>query len=81
MKKLALKKLLKIKAKEHAFDQLVSKKEGHSKISNINYEEIKMKDYLKSESIRLQKALNLFKCRTRMKDFGENFRAGANEVP
>lgn len=47
---------------------------------SINYGEIKMQDYLKSENIKMKEALNLFKFRTRMAEFGENFRAGKNEV-
>ena len=39
-----------------------------------------MQDYMKSANIKMQEALTLFKFRTRMADFGENFRAGATEV-
>ena len=49
-------------------------------MDNLDYTEIKMQDYLKSENIKIQDALNLFKFRTRMAEFGQNFRAGADEV-
>ena len=39
-----------------------------------------MQDYLKDRKNRLEDALNIFKYKTHMADFGENFKAGADVV-
>ena len=74
------KKLLKEKSKEYAFKNLITNKEKHSKMDNIKYSKLKMQSYLKSSNISMKEALALFKLRTRMAEFGENFRAGADAV-
>ena len=55
-------------------------KDGHSKMTNFNYSEIKMQDYMKSRTIKLKDALNIFQFRTCMAKFGENYRAGADFI-
>ena len=74
------KKLVKKEAKEYAFEKLSSMKDGHSKMENLQYTEIKMQEYMKSKNIKLKEALNIFQARTRMAKFGENYRAGADYV-
>ena len=56
-------------------------KKEHSKMENTKYYDIKMQDYMKSETIKMKEAINLFKFRTRMAEFGENFRAGTSQIP
>ena len=58
----------------------MTSKDKHSKMENLTYTKIKMKNYLKSSEINLNEAINIFKFRTRMADFGENFRAGYDGV-
>ena len=58
----------------------IARKDGHSKLSNIKYTQLKMQEYLKDRNNRLEDALNIFKYRTHMADFGSNFRAGADIV-
>lgn len=58
----------------------IARKNGHSKLSNIKYTQLKMQEYLKDRNNRLEDALNIFKYRTHMADFGSNFRAGADIV-
>ena len=55
-------------------------KDAHSKMDNLEYTEIKLQDYMKSPNLRMEEALNIFKFRMRMAEFGENFRAGADYV-
>ena len=43
-------------------------------MSNLYYDELKTRDYLKMEGITTDEALNLFKWRVRMAPLGENFR-------
>ena len=78
--KLSFKEHVKERAKEHALEVLNDMKDGHSKMSNLHYTEIKTQEYLQSPNIRMEEALNLFKFRTHMADFGENYRAGAEFV-
>ena len=78
--KQSFKIMVKKKARECAFEELIKMKNGHSKMEMTKYSDIKMQDYTKSESINLKDALNLFKFRTRMAEFGENFRAGASQI-
>ena len=72
--------MVKRQSKQFAFENLTAVKDTHSKMENIEYSELMMQDYMKSSNIKLQEALTLFKFRTRMADFGENFRAGTTEV-
>ena len=41
-------------------------KDGHSKMDNLNYNEIKLQDYMKSPNLRMEEALNIFKFMTHM---------------
>ena len=56
-------KLAKIKAEEHSLDKFCEKKEKHSKISNLQYTELKTKDYLNTPGIPTDEVLNIFKWR------------------
>ena len=49
-------------------------------MENLNYSKLKIQDYLKSKTLNLNEILNLFKCRSRMAEFGENYRAGFDIV-
>ena len=58
----------------------IARKKGHSKLKNISYTELKMQDYLMNGNIKMEEAINIFKFRTHMADFGENFKSGAEAV-
>ena len=79
--KLAFKNLVKKKAKEVAFEWLMTKKRGHSKMKNLSYSTLEMQDYLKCKDISVKQAKILFRVRTRMEKFGENFKAGKETKP
>ena len=49
-------------------------KESHSKMSNLTYEDLEMQGYLKDEKIRVNQARAIFRFRTRMARFWENFK-------
>ena len=76
----SLKKLVKERAKDHVFETLITKKDDNSKMDNLKYTELKQQEYTKSPNLRLEENLNIFKFRTCMAEFGENFRAGADYV-
>ena len=73
-------KLQKIKAKEFAMAKLLTKQSKHSKLDNLKYKELKMQNYLLSEELKSNEKKLLFKYRTRMAEYGENYRAGRTHV-
>ena len=60
------------KAKEYAFYTFLEKQASHSKLDNICYTELNLKDYL--ENMSANEAQTVFSFRTRMADFKENYR-------
>ena len=49
-------------------------KETHSKMTNLVYKELKTQNYLKNQNISVKQAQNLFKFRTRVAKFKENYK-------
>jgi hypothetical protein len=49
-------------------------------MDGIYYHELKMQNYLKSSSVKLKEKRTIFRWRTRMERFGENFRGGSGPV-
>ena len=78
--KVAFKKLVKAKAVLYTFDQLCTRKEDYRKLKNIQYSELKTQDYLLSHEITHDEKITIFRLRTRMSDFGFNFRAGRDQI-
>ena len=76
----AFRRLVKTKAKEYALKILLEKKSKHSKMDNINYRDLKIQDYLVDENLTSEEMKTIFKYRTRMEDYGENFRGGETQV-
>ena len=71
---------MKAKSNEYTLNHLLKQKEKHSKMGNLQYEELKMQNYLKNESITVKEAQNLFKYRTKVARFKENFRNNYDEI-
>ena len=67
-------KLVKEKIKNYEFCELLRGK--RSKLENLNYFKLEMQEYLWLNSMNKKEALVLFKFRTRMAPFGENYKAG-----
>ena len=76
----AFKRIVKMKAKEHAMKRLISKQETHSKMENLKYTELKIQNYFKDENLKPKEMKTIFRYRTRMEMFGENFRGGEDQV-
>ena len=76
----SFKKLVKVRAKAYALEKLGSQQNKHSKMENLNYQELKIQKYLVSESTTSIQKKIVFKYRTRMENYGENFRGGASQV-
>ena len=75
-----LKKIVKAKARELALKVLLKKKDLHSKMTNLDYNELKIQDYFLREDFKIEQKRILFKHRTRMAEYGENFRAGRDTI-
>ena len=60
--------------KEYSLQYLNNQKENHSKMKNLNYPQLKLQNYLKQRDISVQSAKNLFKWRTRVAKFKNNYK-------
>ena len=69
-----------MKAKVYALKILLEKKSQHSKMDNVSYRDLKMQNYLLDENLTSEEMKTVFKYRTRMEDYGENFRGGKTQV-
>ena len=74
------KKIVRAKSEEIAFGKLVDMKGRHTKMQNIYYSKLTLQTYLLREDLTIDQKRILFKFRTRMAEFGENFRAGREKV-
>ena len=70
----AWKDLVKSKVKTFEFSSLMEARK--SKTINLNYSRLKMQDYLELKTMNRKEAIVLFKFRTRMSPFAENFKSG-----
>ena len=79
----SFKRLVKIKRKEYTLDYLLNIKQRHSKMENLEYTELKLQNYLTDDEISVEEAKNLYRFRTRVAKFKENFKNGyvANAYP
>ena len=69
------KKLVKECIKRKSFNDLLRKKESHSKMTNLVYDDLKLQNYLKSDAnITNEEKYLLFKLRTRMTEMKSNFK-------
>ena len=78
--KLSFKNTLKKKAKEVALDELLEKKSKHSKMDNVSYSELAIQDYFLLPGINVEEIRSVFKFRTRMAPYGDNFRGNKDCV-
>ena len=72
----SFKKFVKLKAHEFEISRFMQAKMGHSKMDNLSYSKLELQKYLKLENLDASGARTLFRYRTRMANFGENFREG-----
>ena len=76
----AFKSMVRIKAKEYALKILTEKQAIHSKMESLHYSELKMQNYFKYTDIKNSEKRIIFKWRTQMENFGENYREGRDPV-
>ena len=78
--KQAFKRLVKTKANEYALNKLLGKQAANSKIERLKYSELKIQNYLVDENLNPNEMKTVFRYRTRMEEFSENFRGGNDLV-
>ena len=78
---LVFKNMVKMRVREFALDSLNMKKFEHTKMDELVFTELKIQKYLESEELTVNQKRNIFALRTRMADFGENFRNGGPSIP
>ena len=71
--------MVKVKTKDYALKYLLELKEKHSKMDSLQYDELKIQNYLKDTNIPVKEAQIVFRYRTRMAKFKENY--NGNECP
>ena len=71
---------VKRKAKEYSMKLLLLKKAKHSKMDNLEYEDLHIQDYFKLDSVTTSEVQEAFRFRTRMVKLGENFRGQGGEA-
>ena len=74
------KNLVKQRAKQFTLENLLAKKAKHSKMNNLNYSDLKMQNYFVKGDLNTSQKKTIFKLRTRMENFGENYRCGKAHV-
>ena len=74
--KYSFKTMVKKKIVEEAFNSLMERKAKHKKMANLQYSELVMQEYLKEKFISPVQAKIIFRFRTRMEKFSENFKGG-----
>ena len=70
----------KVKAAEYEYRRLITIKQTHSKMDNLKYSKLQMQGYLKLKNSDTKGAKILFKYRTRMARYGENYRMNGTPV-
>ena len=76
----AFKKDVKKKANNFALKELLKKKSVHSKMKKLNYNNLEIQNYFLEPSLKVDEIKTVFRYRTRMEKFGENYRGGKTEI-
>ena len=76
----SFKKIVKSKQEIAALKYLNNIKSKHSKMTNLNYDNIELQPYLNNELVYPQCAQNIFKWRTRMQNVTKNFSNGNEDL-
>ena len=71
---------IKARIKSFAFEELMKKKNNHSKLKDLFYNGLETQQYLLDEETSKEMKITAFKWRTRSEKFEENFRGGKKEV-
>ena len=75
----SFKRLVKKKAKHYALEEFLKKKTSHSKLDNLEFDELKIQKYLVSGLVSANQGKTLLKFRSRMAKYDDNY--GSSETP
>ena len=75
----SFKRLVKKKAKHYALEELLKKKAIHSKLDNLEFDELEIQKYLVSGLVSANQGKTLLKFRSRMAKYDGNY--GSSETP
>ena len=76
----SFKNMVKKRARKYAFEKLKNKQMTHSKMKKLEYNKFTIQGYLNRKDIKLDHQRTIFKYRTRMEVYGENYREGRGPV-
>ena len=71
---------VKAKARVLSFNNLLAKKSTHKKLNSLTYSEFRTRNYIMSDELNTNEKRLVFKVRTRMIEFGENFKGGMAHI-
>ena len=71
---------VKLKSIEYAWKKFMRAKIGHTKMDDLWYSDLELQPYFKSNKFTVEQVRTIFRFRTRMAQFGENFRNGGGQV-
>ena len=70
----SFKNLVRTKSKEYAWEKFMTKKVTHSKMDDLWYPKLNLQEYLQTNKFTAEEVKTIFKHRTRMSNFKENFK-------
>ena len=76
----AFKRLVKVKSREFALNQLTHMQRSHSKMDEHYYQEIAPQKYISLKGARIEHIRNIFRFRTKMARFGENYKSNNDQT-
>ena len=74
------KDLIKKQSKIYSFNKYIEQKKMHSKMNKLSYEKLEIQQYLLQDDISIEDKKNVFRWRTHMARFGDNFRGGKDYI-
>ena len=77
----SFKNLVRTKSKEYAWEKFMTKKVTHSKMDDLWYPKLNLQEYLQTDKFTAEEGKTIFKHRTRMSNFKENFKNGEENIP
>ena len=76
----SFKRLVKSRGEAYTFAELSKIQALHSKLKNLNYVDISIRQYFQDENLTVDEKITVFKYRTRMAKYGNNFKQGKSVV-
>ena len=72
----SLKRLVRSQAEEYAFVELRKLQAQHSKLKDLDYGDLSIRQYFQDENLSVNEKVTIFKYRTRMAKYDNNFKRG-----